>query len=109
MKNLQCLLGRHDFGPWILRPTLIGTRVEWLHYDRECRRRRGSIRCHAVDRRWWKVRVPRSFRAPGVGDLRALPVETYLARLKVTPPRPESLPPGGILPPPGALDSVRGR
>lgn len=90
--NFQCFIGRHDIGPWQLRPRLIGVRVEWLRWERGCRRQAFGPkpwRCKHVERRWFKVRVPKSYRGGGAG--KAIDVEQYLKRIGFSAPDPERL------------------
>lgn len=105
--NVQCLLGRHDVGPWQLRPRLIGVRVEWLRWERACRRQtfgRRPWRCSHVERRWFRVKVPKTYRGGGIGA--AIDVEKYLARIGFTPPAPDQLTTSNA-PPAEALASLR--
>ena len=90
--NFQCLIGRHDLGPWRLLPRLIGIRVEWLRWERACTRQTFGPkpwRCKHVERRWFRVRVPKTYRGGGIG--KAIDVEQYLKRIGFTPPPPEAL------------------
>ena len=91
--NLACLLG-HDFGDWELRPPLIGARVEWLYWQKRCRRtsaERGILRqCPATRQRWFRVRIPGWAKLPsGIGH--AIPVTAYLDRIRAKAPDPETL------------------
>lgn len=79
-------LGPHALDAWQLRPPQIGTRVEWLYRQSQC------SRCGTIERRWFKVEVPAWFTPPRPG--RAITVDQYLKRLKVTPPPPDALLPG---------------
>ena len=104
--NLQCLLGRHEIGAWRLRPRLIGTRVEWLRWERACTRQTFGPkpwRCRHVERRWFKVRVPRAYRGGGTG--KAIDVEDYLKRIGFIAPAPERLQTSNA-PPDEALSSL---
>lgn len=104
--NFQCLIGRHNIGAWQLRPRLIGVRVEWLRWERACVRLAHGPkpwRCSHVERRWFRVRVPKTYRGGGAG--KAIDVETYLKRVGFMPPAPEQLTTSSA-PPAEALNSL---
>lgn len=103
--NMSCLVGRHELGPWELRPKLIGARVGWLRWERHCTRRQPDKRwvCRRVEQRWFQVRVPASFRPGGEG--KAIAVEAYVQKIRAHVPPPETLPTSAG-PPRGALQDL---
>jgi len=87
MSDLACLLGRHDWGAWQLRPPTIGAPVPFLYWQRACRRRasgRPPRPCGATQRRWFRVRQPE-----GVAISAPMPVDRYLERIRMQAPSPE--------------------
>lgn len=92
MSDLRCVVGRHDWGPWALRPPRIGARTEWLYWASACRRTfatDGPHRrpCPGVRRRWFKVTIPTWSTLPD-GIKRSIPVEAYLKRIGARAPDP---------------------
>jgi hypothetical protein len=84
MVPIRCIFQGHAWGPWALRPHLIGARVEWLRWESHC------PKCRSVRQRWFRVEIPPDARIPmGIG--KAIPVERYLSRIGAVAPRPESL------------------
>lgn len=86
--DVLCLVGRHQLGPWLLRPGMIAIPITWLRWERWC------SRCHrGQDRRWFEV----AFRPPPADPPRwsgTLTPEQYLALIGAVAPPPDSLPRG---------------
>lgn len=85
--RLLCI-ANHRWGEFGLRPRWIGVRVEWLRWERTCQR------CWAIERRWFKVKLPSGLKMGGIGH--AIRVEDYLKRIRQSAPDPLSVPPSSM-------------
>jgi hypothetical protein len=98
-QQLTCLLGKHAWGPWQLRPPTIGRHVTFLYWQRTCQREAVGGRgrpCGGTQRRWFRVR------ALGHAPIaKPIPVEKYLERIRMTAPAPDDPKLTDSLGPPG--------